>query len=328
MKAVPWVEKYRPRTVDEVTHQDEVVRALRTAVATGHLPHLLFYGPPGTGKTSTILAVAKQLFGPELFRRRILELNASDDRGLAIVREKIKQFAQVAVGYQEAGRGYPCPPFKIIILDEADSMTADAQAALRRVMEVYTPVTRFCLICNYPAQIIDPITSRCAQFRFQPVADAAHRARLEYIGAAEGLTIAPDVMATLLRVAEGDMRKSITFLQSAVQLYGAQVQARHVIELAGQVPPPLLDTLFAHMVHGPVDCVQQDVQGLLAEGYPVQQILLQLLDVVAESPVLNNLQKARMAEVLAETDKRLCDGCDEGLQLMYVATACAGIVAK
>jgi len=164
----PWVEKWRPEKVEDVSHQDEVVRTLQVSIAAGNLPHLLFHGSPGTGKTTTILAVARALYGPELYKSRILELNASDERGISIIREKVKSFAQGTVGNQRTP-GYPCPKFKLIILDEADTMTSDAQSALRRVMEAYSKVTRFCLICNYVTRVIEPLASRCAKFRFRCV---------------------------------------------------------------------------------------------------------------------------------------------------------------
>jgi replication-associated recombination protein RarA len=183
LRKIPWVEKYRPDKVNEISHQEEVISTLKTAITQGSIPHLLFYGPPGTGKTTTVLAMAKELYGPELYKTRILELNASDERGIKVVREKIKTFAQGAVGNQKSN-GYPCPRFKIIILDEADTMTSDAQSALRRIMETYSKVTRFCLLCNYVTRIIEPLASRCAKFRFKTLSIQSMIARLTYIAGA------------------------------------------------------------------------------------------------------------------------------------------------
>src|SRR6201992_4273935 len=177
---------------------------------------MLFYGPPGTGKTSTILALAKELYGPELMKSRVLELNPSDERGISIVGEKVKDFARMqltnpAPGYKAK---YPCPPFKIIILDEADSMTQDAQSALRRTMETYSKITRFCLVCNYVTRIIDPLASRCSKFRFKMLDEANAGRRLEDIAKLENVQLEDGVVQTLLRCSEGDLRKAITFLQS------------------------------------------------------------------------------------------------------------------
>ena len=184
---------------------------------------MLFYGPPGTGKTSTILALAKELYGPQMFKTRVLELNASDERGISIVREKVKDFARMQLSnpppnYQEK---YPCPPYKIIILDEADSMTQDAQSALRRTMETYSKITRFCLICNYVTRIIDPLASRCSKFRFKPLDQGNAKKRLEEIAENEGVELEEHAVEALIKCSEGDLRKAITFLQSAARLVGA-----------------------------------------------------------------------------------------------------------
>lgn len=183
---------------------------------------MLFYGPPGTGKTSTILALAKELYGPEMFKSRVLELNASDERGISIVREKVKDFARMQLSniplhYKEK---YPCPPYKIVILDEADSMTQDAQSALRRTMETYSRITRFCLICNYVTRIIDPLASRCSKFRFKALDQDNAKKRLEDVAANEKVNLEEGVIDTLIRCSEGDLRKAITFLQSASRLVG------------------------------------------------------------------------------------------------------------
>lgn len=201
---------------------------------------MLFYGPPGTGKTSTILALAKQLYGPELIKSRVLELNASDERGISIVRQKVKDFArqqlsvapthQVMVEDKDSPDNgkmvryrdkYPCPPFKIIVLDEADSMTQDAQSALRRTMETYSRMTRFCLVCNYVTRIIDPLASRCSKFRFKSLDQGNAVKRVDDIAKLEGVKLDDGVSEELVRVADGDLRKAITFLQSAARLVGA-----------------------------------------------------------------------------------------------------------
>ena len=203
-RELPWVEKYRPRSVNDVTHQPEVVESLRKSMETKNLPHLIFYGPPGTGKTSTILACARELFGDQ-YRNRVMELNASDERGISVVRNKIKAFAQVAVS--SGAPGSNIPPYKLLVLDEADSMTADAQSALRRTMETYSKVTRFCIICNYVSRLIPPIASRCAKFRFKPLPQEAMVERLQFICQEEGIHCPPAVLSELMARSEGDMRR-------------------------------------------------------------------------------------------------------------------------
>lgn len=271
------------------------------------LPHMLFYGPPGTGKTSTILALAKSLFGPQLFRSRILELNASDERGISIVREKIKDFARVQLSNppahdSEYREKYPCPPFKIIILDEADSMTQDAQSALRRTMERYSRITRFCLVCNYVTRIIDPLASRCSKFRFKSLDGSAAGSRLEDIAKLEKLSLDDGVVDTLIRCSDGDLRKAITFMQSAARLIGAGlaegrkdeggdeemvdadkkdlVTVKMIEEIAGVVPDNVVDRLIEAMQpkkgRTAYDEVANVVTDIVADGWSGTQILSQV----------------------------------------------------
>lgn len=277
---------------------------------------MLFYGPPGTGKTSTILALAKELYGPEMFRTRVLELNASDERGISIVREKVKDFARMQLSnppphYKER---HPCPPYKIIILDEADSMTQDAQSALRRTMETYSKITRFCLICNYVTRIIDPLASRCSKFRFKTLDQGNAKKRLEEIANNENVKLEDGAVDTLIKCSEGDLRKAITFLQSAARLVGAVkvsqskinghskkkrktddedqdameidkkddavVTVRSIEEIAGVIPIDVVDGLLRAMqpqTRGAVyEGVAKKVTDLIADGWSATQVVTQV----------------------------------------------------
>ncbi|KAL8485670.1 hypothetical protein ACS0TY_027814 [Phlomoides rotata] len=341
----PWVEKYRPKQVKDVAHQDEVVRVLTNTLETTNCPHMLFYGPPGTGKTTTALAIAHQLFGPELYKSRVLELNASDDRGINVVRTKIKNFAAVAVGSTKQG-GYPCPPFKIIILDEADSMTEDAQAsmmvscfvllcimhvlmvvyflpsknALRRTMETYTKVTRFFFICNYISRIIEPLASRCAKFRFKPLTEDIMNTRILYICKEEGINLDSEALTTLSSMSQGDLRRAITYLQGAARLFGSSISSKDLISVSGVIPEDVVHALFSACKSGDFDIADKEVKNVIAEGYPASQMLTQLFDIIVESDDISDEQKARICKKIGEADKRLIDGADEYLQLLDVAS--------
>jgi len=224
------------------------------------LPHLLFYGPPGTGKTSAILALAKDLFGPQMYRSRVLELNASDERGIDVVRNKIKHFASLAVSANKSTT-HPCPPFKLIILDEADCMTVDAQSALRRTMETYTKVTRFCILCNYVSRIIGPIASRCAKFRFQPMSKDVMTSRLSYISEREGFTLPPDACSALLKVSGGDLRRATTLLQNAYMLHGQDMTGKHITDTAAVIPDDIMLDLVAACRSNSFDKMQVRMSG-------------------------------------------------------------------
>ncbi|NXO81168.1 RFC4 factor, partial [Sitta europaea] len=280
------------------------------------LPNLLFYGPPGTGKTSTILAAARELFGPDLFRQRVLELNASDERGIQVIREKVKAFAQLTASGSRSD-GKMCPPFKIVILDEADSMTSAAQAALRRTMEKESKTTRFCLICNYISRIIEPLTSRCSKFRFKPLSDGIQQQRLLDVSEKEHVKISNEAVSYLVKVSEGDLRKAITFLQSATRLMGGkEITEKIITEIAGVIPKETIDELLLGCQSGSFEKLETLAKNLINEGFAVAQLVNQLHDTVVESEDYSDKQKSAIVEKLAEVDKCLADGADEFLQLM------------
>ncbi|KAL8350642.1 hypothetical protein RB601_001076 [Gaeumannomyces tritici] len=314
-RAQPWVEKYRPKTLSDVTAQDHTVTVLQRTLQASNLPHMLFYGPPGTGKTSTVLALAKELFGPELMRSRVLELNASDERGISIVREKVKDFARMQLtnpppGYDRSK--YPCPPFKIIILDEADSMTQDAQSALRRTMETYSKITRFCLICNYVTRIIDPLASRCSKFRFKSLDQGNAKARLEHIAEKECVALEPGAVDALIKSSEGDLRKAITFLQSAARLI--------VEDIAGVIPTATIDGLVEAMrprgSGQTYQSVAKVVENMVADGWSATQVVSQLFQAIMYDEEIPDVQKNAISIVFSEIDKRLVDGADEHLSIL------------
>lgn len=330
------------------------------------LPHMLFYGPPGTGKTSTILALAKELYGPEMFRTRVLELNASDERGISIVREKVKDFARMQLSnppphYKER---YPCPPYKIIILDEADSMTQDAQSALRRTMETYSKITRFCLICNYVTRIIDPLASRCSKFRFKMLDQSNAKKRLEDIAQNEHVKLEAGAVDILIKCSEGDLRKAITFLQSAARLVGALrlaktngptarrkkleddddddamdldaanntlITIRSIEEIAGVIPNAVINSLLQAMqpaAKGNVyEAVAKCVTDLVADGWSASQVMAQLYQRVVYDDAVSDKQKTKIVMSFSEIDKRLVDGADEHLTILDMALKISGILA-
>lgn len=290
---------------------------------------MLFYGPPGTGKTSTILALARDLYGPTLFRTRLLELNASDERGIAVIREKVKAFAKTTA--RESVPGYPCPPFKLILLDEADSLTGDAQTALRRVMELYSRTTRFCLVCNYVSRIIEPLTSRCAKFRFRPVDTAAGLEKLEGIAQAEGVAFAQEARAVTLRfliedVSDGDLRRAITLLQTAHRL-GEPIGVSLLEELAGRIPKTLLHQAL-HLCRSPDPHALATFlkQSVIKQAYCGTQFLTQLTEMVVADLSISASQKAMICLRLSLADFRLNDGGSEPIQVMSALTYCQNVL--
>ncbi|SPO03613.1 related to replication factor C chain Rfc3 [Cephalotrichum gorgonifer] len=218
--SLPWIEKYRPATLADVSGHQDILSTLNKFVDTNRLPHLLLYGPPGTGKTSTILALARHIYGAENMRQMVLELNASDDRGIDVVREQIKTFAStkqifsISGGGGGGGSGKGGAGYKLIILDEADAMTNAAQMALRRIMEKYTANTRFCIIANYAHKLSPALLSRCTRFRFSPLKEVDIRVLVDKVIEEEGVNILGEATDALVKLSKGDMRRALNVLQA------------------------------------------------------------------------------------------------------------------
>ncbi|VDP94054.1 unnamed protein product [Echinostoma caproni] len=241
------IEKYRPNSLEELISHGDISKTISRFIDQGRLPHLLFYGPPGTGKTSTILAACKALYAPKEMSSMVLELNASDARGINVVREQVLSFASTKTLF--AGK------FKLVILDEADSMTKDAQNALRRIIEKFTENTRFCLICNYLSKIIPAIQSRCTKFRFAPVPFTQMSKRLEEIALNENVSLIDEGKKAIYRFTTGDMRKAINLLQVRCFLFSTSVDylLHSLFHASGAYW--LCRFLLPHMFHDPLQLV-------------------------------------------------------------------------
>ncbi|KAF1850902.1 P-loop containing nucleoside triphosphate hydrolase protein [Cucurbitaria berberidis CBS 394.84] len=214
--SLPWVEKYRPNSLDDVEGHKDIIATINKFVDSNRLPHLLLYGPPGTGKTSTVLALARRIYGSKNMRQMVLELNASDDRGIDVVREQIKTFSSTKQIFSVAPKtgDASLATFKLIILDEADAMTATAQMALRRIMEKYTANTRFCIIANYTHKLSPALLSRCTRFRFSPLKEQDIRNLVDKVIEDEKVNITQDATESLVTLSKGDMRRALNVLQA------------------------------------------------------------------------------------------------------------------
>lgn len=316
---MPWVEKYRPKRLDDIIQQDEIIRLLKKTLETGELPHLLFYGPAGTGKTSTILALSYQLFGPNILKDRVIELNASDDRGIEMVRIKIIKNIKYTVSAKDPN--YPCPDFRLIILDEADAMTPEAQSALRKIMETSSHKTRFCFICNYNHQIIEPISSRCTQFKFSPLSNHAIKKRLKIISSIEGIKINSECLDKIIELSEGDVRKAIMKLQNAKYItnYKKKISVQDIIDINGAIDTN--DDMFKKMwkicSNGTLNDIQNLAQLLIRNSIPYYNVLLHLTTSVLKSDLSDKI-KSRITIELSYTDRKLTEGCDEYVQIYNI----------
>lgn len=308
--ALPWVDKYRPRSLKDVIGHDEIKSVLRKSIDTCDLPHLLFYGGSGTGKTSTVLALATQLYGPERLEQNVLELNASDENGINVVREKIISFAKLVVGSPDPK--YPSPSFKLVILDEADSMTGDAQTALKKVMESTCEITRFIFICNYETKIIDPIKSRCASFRFNPIPEQIMMAKLEAIAKNEGMKIGSEALHTITDICNGDARQSIMTLQNLKYFDDEEITKETVYHLTSTFCDSYLDDVWDKCLTCNTTELTNIALTLTNTGYPISNIMECVKNRVINSTMSDRI-KANICIYMANIERTMMQGSDNQL---------------
>ena len=300
-----WIEKYRPKKLDEVVGQDEIVERLKAYVKTKNVPHLMFAGPAGTGKTTSALALAKELYGNN-WKQNFNELNASDERGINIIRGKIKDFARTA----PLGKA----DFKIIFLDEADSLTNDAQSALRRTIEKYTHICRFILSVNYSSKVIEPIQSRCTVFRFHPIKPDDIKKYMRKIAQNEKLQITQDGLDTLIFISRGDMRKAINILQVGASV-SDKITAELIYQTTATAKPEDIKNLINTALSGKFMTARNVLYDLLIKyGLSGEDIIKQIHQSIFDLTIPDD-SKVHLIEKTGETEFRLIQGSNAHIQL-------------
>ena len=319
-EGLPWVELYRPHTIDNIVQQNEIVSALKLTLSSSNLPHMLFYGPPGTGKTSCALALARQLFGPSLLRERVLELNASDERGIRVVREKIKRFAQRSISMiHDKKYLYPCPAYKIIILDEADAMTDESQLALRQIIEAYSGITRFFLICNFVTRIIKQLVSRCSKYRFKQINMESIGIILDKICHKENIVKHPELYDTLHKVSNGDLRRAITILQHAKYIDGENIKISTIIHISGFVPTHIIKNIIHKLKKiSSYDDLMRINKAMLSFNYSISKVLIALFNYIANDDNLDDIKKSLITIKLNDSYSNINNGADDNIQMLYI----------
>ncbi|CAG8536035.1 9832_t:CDS:2 [Paraglomus occultum] len=311
-RELPWVEKYRPRLLKDIVGNEETVSRLQIIAKEGNMPHMILAGSPGIGKTTSVQCLAYELLGDSV-KDAVLELNASDDRGIDVVRNRIKTFAQKKVTL-------PPGKHKIIILDEADSMTSAAQQALRRTMEIYSQTTRFAYACNTSSKIIEAIQSRCAILRYARLSDDQIRKRLEEICSFENVEYSDDGLNAIVFTAEGDMRQAISNLQSTVSGFRF-VNSDNVFKVCDQPHPVLVKKIIDNCIKGEVDPAIEDLTFLWKQGYSALDLVSTLFRVVKFYSDIDEHLKLEVLKEIGFTHMRILDGVQSLVQL-------SGLIAK
>ena len=301
-----FAEKYRPIKLDDIVGQQHIIKHLKKFVENGNVPHMLFSGKPGTGKTTAAKALARELYGED-WKNCFMEINASDDRGIDTVRDKIKGYARIkTIGY----------PFKIIFLDEADSVTPPAQNALRRVIEMNSDQCRFILSCNYPNKIIDPIIDRCVVFRFRSIQSQDMRVMLKQIAKEESIDITDSAVSTLATLSNGSMRRALNTLNTLKLSNIKDITDDVIYEITGYVNDDFVRTLLIGVKEGKINAVDKQVEKLLNfDVYSPGEIIESLERLLKDSKILTYKKKLEALSKLGDIEFRISMGASSDIQL-------------
>jgi len=315
-----WVSKYRPKTLHDIIGHDDIKKTLLISIENGNLPHLMFYGGSGTGKTSTSTALIHHLYGDNYddLADTVLELNASDENGINVVRDKIIKFAGMSINSEKKIK------FKIIILDEADAMTSEAQTALKKVMETTCDITRFIIICNYENKIIDAIKSRCASFRFSPIPEKYMIDKLKVIAKNENILLNEEAYKTITYICNGDARRSINTLQNLKYLTQfkekKEITKKEIHEITSFVSSTYLDNIWDNLLSINMNELRIETMKIINTGYPINYLLLCVKDKIVEEKKFDDKKIAILLSYLGKIERMIISGSDTFIQFLGLLT--------